>query len=158
MRKTSKTKLTKRQCTRTAFSLSALLLCVAAAGCARNENYFGDRAASQLSGPAPAIAKQPSPAQTSEPFGTYRGGRDPRTGLATTPSANAPALPVSNHPAAASGIAALPTPQRAGTITVMEGDTLYGLAQKHRVSISSLMAVNGLSQAAVYPGQTLRLR
>ena len=141
----TKANLRSRLCRRVSYGVASALIAATAAGCARNENYFGDRAASHLSGPTQA---------QQEPYGTYRGGRDPRTGLATNaaaPAGPAPTMPVT-------GNAATPAPLRASMITVADGDTLYGLAQKHHVSISNLMAINGLSQAAIHPGQTLRLR
>ena len=42
-------------------------------------------------------------------------------------------------------------------IEVQQGDTLYGLSKKHRVSISELMTVNELKGPALRPGQKLHL-
>jgi murein DD-endopeptidase MepM/ murein hydrolase activator NlpD len=44
-----------------------------------------------------------------------------------------------------------------GTVEVQPGDTLYELAARHRVSISELMSVNGLSDPTLRPGQKLVL-
>ena len=143
--------------------LKILLASTAAllAGCARSDTYFGDRPSSRLSGPTPVATSSPPPAAGSETYGTYRGGRDPRTGLAP----NAPPWSRSNAqvetlpppaPAAHAGIAV--APRADGAITVQPGDTLYGLSKKHHVSISGLMAINRLSQATVQPGQMLYLR
>ncbi|MEO0731037.1 MAG: LysM peptidoglycan-binding domain-containing protein, partial [Pseudomonadota bacterium] len=43
------------------------------------------------------------------------------------------------------------------TITVERGDTLYGLARRHRVSVSALKSTNGLTTNVIRPGQTLAL-
>ncbi len=43
------------------------------------------------------------------------------------------------------------------TIEIQQGDTLYGIAQEYRASISELMALNGLSSPVLRPGQTLML-
>lgn len=45
------------------------------------------------------------------------------------------------------------------TYTVRSGDTLSGIAAKHRVSLSALTGLNGLSASSViYPGQKLKIR
>ena len=41
------------------------------------------------------------------------------------------------------------------TIDVVPGDTLYGLAKRHNVSISELMSANGLQGPMIKPGQKL---
>lgn len=44
------------------------------------------------------------------------------------------------------------------THTVKPGDTLSGIAAKHRVSLSSLLAANGMNlRTIIYPGQKIRL-
>lgn len=43
------------------------------------------------------------------------------------------------------------------SIAVRQGDTLFGLAKRHRVSISELMRVNNLTGANIMPGQSLVL-
>ncbi|MEM1306684.1 MAG: peptidoglycan DD-metalloendopeptidase family protein [Pseudomonadota bacterium] len=43
------------------------------------------------------------------------------------------------------------------TIVVERGDTLYGLARRHRVSVSALKDANGLTGNVIRPGQTLAL-
>ncbi|MBB5749202.1 lytic transglycosylase domain-containing protein [Micrococcus sp. TA1] len=46
----------------------------------------------------------------------------------------------------------------AATHTVKAGDTLYGIATRHGISLSTLLKANGLSSAAIiHPGQTLKL-
>ena len=45
-----------------------------------------------------------------------------------------------------------------GTYTVKAGDTLYSIARRSGVSLSSLLSLNGLSQSSVIrPGQTLNV-
>ena len=41
--------------------------------------------------------------------------------------------------------------------TVREGDTLWDLARKHRVSLRSLIAVNRLKSEVIVPGKELLL-
>lgn len=41
------------------------------------------------------------------------------------------------------------------TITVVRGDTLYGLSRRHSVSVNALMAANSLTTTLLKPGQTL---
>jgi len=43
------------------------------------------------------------------------------------------------------------------TVTVERGDTLWGLARKHRVRLSELIAVNDLTSDLILPGQVLIL-
>ena len=42
-----------------------------------------------------------------------------------------------------------------GTYTVRPGDTLSGIASRHRVSVQELRRANGLSSSRIYPGNTL---
>jgi murein DD-endopeptidase MepM/ murein hydrolase activator NlpD len=48
-------------------------------------------------------------------------------------------------------------PQKGEQIEVTQGDTLYGLSKKHKVSIAELMTVNDLKSPALKPGQKLHL-
>ena len=125
-------------------------------GCARSDNYFGDRPSSRLSGPT---AKDlPTAPQTHEPYGTYRGGRDPRSGLATSTAPWQTAPPNSTGVPTQATAPHSKNPALTKTITVMTGDTLYSLAKAHHVSISALMEMNGLASATLQPGQSLRIR
>lgn len=45
----------------------------------------------------------------------------------------------------------------AGSYTVQEGDTLYEIAQEHRVSLRALMKVNNLTGSLIRPGDVLEL-
>ncbi len=52
----------------------------------------------------------------------------------------------------------LPLPVLAGTVTVKEGETLSEIAERHGISLSRLMQINGIRNAdQVEAGQTLRL-
>ena len=44
-----------------------------------------------------------------------------------------------------------------GSVEVQRGDTLYGIARANGVKVKDLMAANGLANAMIRPGQTLRL-
>jgi len=46
---------------------------------------------------------------------------------------------------------------RQGSVEVVAGDTIYGIAKRHRVSISELMSANGLQNPMIRPGQRLVL-
>jgi murein DD-endopeptidase MepM/ murein hydrolase activator NlpD len=62
--------------------------------------------------------------------------------------------------APAKGSIANPAPAPVGgatTIEVQHGDTVYGLAKRHRVSISELMSANNLQTPMIRPGQKLVL-
>jgi murein DD-endopeptidase MepM/ murein hydrolase activator NlpD len=48
-------------------------------------------------------------------------------------------------------------PRKSGEVTVQAGDTLYGLARRHGVSVAELKAANGLTTNVIQPGQTLSL-
>ena len=63
--------------------------------------------------------------------------------LSLTPPASAPAPPA---PANSAGI----------SHTVVTGDTLYGIAQKHGTSLKAILSANGLStDSIIYPGQKI---
>lgn len=76
----------------------------------------------------------------------------PQPAAAAEPRAPVPAE--TRVPAASVSAASVPP---GGTIEVQPGDTLYALAARHRVSISELMSVNGLSDPTLHPGQKLVL-
>lgn len=73
-----------------------------------------------------------------------------------------PALP-SRMPGGAPAAAGRPLPVAAApagrgeTIEVQQGDTLYAISKRYRVSISELMSVNALSTPAIKPGQRLTI-
>lgn len=50
------------------------------------------------------------------------------------------------------------TPAAAATVTVSRGDTLWAIATKAKVSLSALLAANGLNSGSIiYPGQKLKI-
>lgn len=52
-----------------------------------------------------------------------------------------------------------PAPREQGSerVTVQPGDTLYGLARRHGVTVADIKAANGLTTNVIKPGQTLTL-
>lgn len=49
-------------------------------------------------------------------------------------------------------------PAAGATHVVVRGDTVYGIAKKHRTTVAAIIAANGLkSSAVIYPGQRLRV-
>lgn len=110
----------------------------------------------------PAAAPSAHSARGDDPHANavYRGGRDPVTGKAPAPawggaqpqSAPQPYAPA--QPRADIGRGAV-RPQVAGhtVVEVGEGDTLYGLSTKYRVSMNSIMTANGLNDPTLIPGQ-----
>lgn len=79
-------------------------------------------------------------------------------------SSAAPAKPAAPAAAPASSTSASlskPAPVAAaggGTYTVKAGDTVWGIAQKNRTSVSAIIKANGLGSAAtIFPGQKLKL-
>lgn len=50
-----------------------------------------------------------------------------------------------------------PTTTNQTTYTVKAGDTLSGIASKHKISLSNLMNWNGLNTTLIYPGNVLKV-
>ena len=48
--------------------------------------------------------------------------------------------------------------QEVGTYVVQAGEGLYGIAEKHGMTLQELMQLNGLSNYFIYPGQVLSVR
>ena len=119
----------------------------------------------------PAAAPAPVTAPGTGP--QYQGGRDPVTGRAPAWGARPDRVEQVPLPVAGAQPAPLLVPGQAPTtvvagapparhngrpiIEVRPGDSLASIAQTHRVSIGSLMFVNGLRDAYVSPGQRLAL-
>ncbi len=109
----------------------------------------------QPSTPAVSVSTLPDPVQ---PAATT-------PAPASTPSsvryAAAPVSPSSYSPPAAPSVPAvapITASQATGEqIEVRQGDTLFGLSKRHKVAVSELMSVNGLSSPTLKPGQKLML-
>ncbi|MFZ7087754.1 LysM peptidoglycan-binding domain-containing protein [Curtobacterium sp. RRHDQ10] len=74
------------------------------------------------------------------------------------PAANAPATasPATTSPVAASPAA--PSPAASRTVTIATGDTLATIAAAHQVTVTALLAANGLTYTStIYAGKTLVL-
>ena len=66
----------------------------------------------------------------------------PESAVASAPAATKPAAPVATAPAATTA---------GGSYTVLKGDTLSGIARKHRIPLAALYAANGLSETNTQP-------
>jgi LysM repeat protein len=132
-------------------------------------------------GTLPTGRSDTAPAQ--QPQYSYRGGRDPVTGRALTPSEplpaapravaqpgslpdSAPQRPVARDPGVRAVAAYKPiapgtpyTPAKLETVrkgerlTVMQGDTITAIAHRHRVSVAEIMRVNSMTTPILQPGQ-----
>lgn len=78
-----------------------------------------------------------------------------------SPDAALPAGAVPLEAAQPTSVPAAPavatTAQKGELIEVAPGETLYGLSKRHRVSLTELMQVNGMTNASLKPGQKLYL-
>ncbi len=74
-------------------------------------------------------------------------------------SAYTPNIPVPSAPSAPSAPASAPSTGGgvATTHTVVKGDTLGGIARKHKVSIAAIKAANGMTSDIVVLGKTLKI-
>ena len=99
-----------------------------------------------------------SPAE--QPRGAPRApapGQRPASGGRQVPTAAGP-LPTPPATPAAQPPAAAQAPAASGEVVeVQQGDTVYGIAKKHRISISELMKLNNLEKPVIRPGQKLVL-
>ncbi len=157
-------------------AVAALGLTLSVAGCSADVSRFdfpsfslnGDTTATGALPPAEPLTQSNLSDQSPDtaPGVAYEPPSQPRT----RPSVQSTALadpapsykpprrpaPTSYRPTAASEVAA-PTTSSGDAVTVVRGDTLYGLARRHSVSVSELMAANNLSGSSLRPGQTLVL-
>ncbi len=102
----------------------------------------------------------PPPNQTMHQPTSYRppAQPEPQSHLAALPPPGG-AASYRPQPARPAQVAAAPQRPASGAreIEVQPGDTLYGLAQRHRVSISEVMRLNGLHSPVIRPGQRIML-
>ncbi len=82
--------------------------------------------------------------------GASSSGSAPSTAAPATPK---PATPVPSAPAPSTPAPSAPA---AGAHTVAKGDSMWAIAQKHGVSLASLLSANGMSGSSIiYPGQKI---
>ena len=80
-------------------------------------------------------------------------GTAPRSGTSRKPGSGSGATRPKASPTVSAPV------NRAGSVTVQKGDTLYGLARRHGVSTHTLARANNLKKPyVIYPGQQLRLQ
>ncbi len=99
-----------------------------------------------------------TPPRPSEPMRSDLSGAD--SGNLARAVANREASTIATKPREASARAAEPLrddPVKGETIEVARGDTLFGLAKRHRVSVNELKSFNHLDTATLKPGQRLSL-
>jgi LysM repeat protein len=111
-------------------AVSAALVAAAITGCAGAGPQWNEGPGWRLSGSPTTIPPPPAPAEAK-------------------PESRAAVAVIAPQPA---------TPRRPGqplTVTVQPGDTLTGLAIRHRTSLAAIMAANNLSDPRIAPGQQL---
>jgi murein DD-endopeptidase MepM/ murein hydrolase activator NlpD len=91
---------------------------------------------------SPPPSNQPAPSRFTD--------LPPPSGASSPPAYGAPRVPPAEPKVAV-------LPQRGEAIEVATGDTLYGIARRHNVSMSEIMALNDLKNPALKPGQQLYL-
>ena len=164
-------------------AMGSLIIGAALAGCSADvmrldsppSFSLSDSSSSSLSRPSASMARSGAgagalsapPAQAAESYAPPRSNAGDSVKMAALPEP-APAYspepargaPVAAPAAKAMKPAAAPNAAPAGkgeAITVVPGDTFYGLSKKHHVSIAELMSVNGMTSPNLKPGQTLYL-
>lgn len=138
----------------------AVIALVSVAGCSSGQGQREvDSRGMTACGPRPPRAvleededaPRPVPPDPYKSF-RYRGGRDPGSGVAPGLDGNSPAASrTRQQPAAA------PAGPGKSSIVVAQGDTLYAIAARHRVSVAALMQANNLQGPTIVPGQRLTL-
>ncbi len=68
-------------------------------------------------------------------------------------------VPTHTPPAAGGGVpesaSGMSSATQASQYTVVAGDTLFGIAKRHNVTVNDIMLANGLTTHTIQPGQTL---
>jgi len=127
-------------------------IAIALSSCATNSNNEYDTAYGPADGGDAYEAAAPSN-QTYDTPAAYEdagaGNYNPNIPVPSAPSA--PSAPARTTPAPAAG------GHIATTHTVVKGDTLGGIARKHKVSIASIKAANGMTSDVVVLGKTLKI-
>jgi murein DD-endopeptidase MepM/ murein hydrolase activator NlpD len=157
--------------------LAASLLCATAlAGCSADlarldmANLGYSDSADRRAPPVPSEAMHRGPAaQPDEPPAPYSYQPSPRQPSRIEPVRQAglpePSMPLPPRESTAAA-RPMPAPSRphvaaapAGgqVVVVASGDTVYGIARRHGVSIDSLMGANGLKNPTIFPGQKLTI-
>ena len=143
-------------------SLAALLL--GSGGCSSNQGYPNDqvRLTGSIDRGLQADDVEPARPVPPDPYKgvRYKGGRDPVTGAAPALDGS---MPQPQPSPAARKAAAIMSPTKVtmapaakdGSISVQPGDTLFGLARKHGVTVSALKKANALQSDTLVTGQTL---
>lgn len=124
----------------------------------RTNNPTGsDVEVAALPDPVPA-APQPYPPSEPRTYPSYTRPTVPPAASAPPPSEpRTHTLPPSIESAPGNETRRPLTAEQGEAIEVRQGDTLYGLAKRHKVSLSELMQVNGLTTPDLKPGQTIHL-
>lgn len=160
---------------------AAAILSLAVAGCSADVTRF-DSSSFNFDDPPDATAAVPAnvePVRGSSdfdsavsrttprgPYGAGAGGvdvaalPDASPDASAPPSSYAPVGAAPSEPPPARHAMAAPSTDAAGkgdVIEVQPGDTLYRLSRRHQVSLTELMAVNGLTGPQLKPGQKLHL-
>ncbi len=143
-------------------SLAALL--AANGGCSSNQGYPSDqvRLTGSIDRRTQADDEEPARPVPADPYKgvRYKGGRDPVTGAAPALDGSMPAPQPSPSARKAAALmaparAVAPAATTAGSIQVQPGDTLFGLARKHGVTVAALKQANALQSDTLVTGQTL---
>ena len=166
-------------------SLSLAVLPAAAlllAGCSADIGRFDTASLAESNGPTPSASVTQPAGTRSNLVGSDGGygsvepqGQSSQGGTYYPPPSNRPApsrftdlpppdgarspvaQPYGSASAAPTGQKLAVLPQRGEAIEVATGDTLYGIARRHNVSMSEIMALNDLKNPALKPGQQLYL-
>jgi murein DD-endopeptidase MepM/ murein hydrolase activator NlpD len=155
----------------------ALVATLGLGGCSADISRFESTNSFGLTDSKPAAEvsrrnNQSMPLQNADQNGAYfppsSGRGTTNAGVSSEPlpgpggfgGAASPSVPFDRPRAARPGVAAAhsakPIPS-SGSIDVVQGDTLYGLARKHGVAVNELMTVNAMTTPNLKPGQKLLL-